>query len=80
MVPGKPASRGLVGLGLLRDKTRPSRIPSVGSEVAAQVVLARRRAAFRIHREPLASGLKPRGLPGTLGAEPATLVPWAGAI
>ena len=28
--------------------------------------LAHRRAAFRIHREPLASGMKPRGLPGRL--------------
>jgi hypothetical protein len=38
MVAGKPASRGRwVGLGLLRDKTRPSRILSLGSEVAERV-------------------------------------------
>jgi len=38
MVAGKPASRGrLVGLGLLRDKTRPSRIPLLWYGVAERV-------------------------------------------
>jgi ATP-dependent DNA ligase len=50
---------------LLPSRRRGSRLVEIVHAKAAQA-LAHRRAAFRIHREPLASGMKPRGLPGRL--------------